>query len=1035
MDNSLDQKLLAFISSQSSSKPLSPSKSNNLPKADIKSLESLCVTSLDTLLNNIGGSTTNNSILPLDSLDAIEVRLRGLYLIYADDPRKSFDILRKHQLYIVKLFNIKQIDYVYQNLNVLLAQINKVFKIEFTSKSTIFTGIEFTDFNNWNDDTSFFNVNRKDITQLIIAFHFLVLQWIAQYVSKNLKSILMQKNQFISLDEFCNIPQMFLNSSNFRKWQLLPSNENIGKYNTNNVKLISGFIKVFQSIKVSSSLSKYVGLTNCLKLKLYELTKDESLLKSIGFSSNLIPFINDANININDFIHKHVPIESEGSNELQTRLLKSPQLVTDSDFLRNLQNDSQLSVDKCQIIISSFNGFKDNLKTLSNQQLSILDLITIYLKDSLDESVVPILSQSFQIYSHFKLMKRMRNISNLLFNLGNKVHNEIYRNLAVDYECAIFGISPNNDNFKQLYNKLTRTQVTGSVLGNVLQCFETYISLTDNKDDPINGTIIQFICKTLSQTSNFASLNNIKNENLKYDIVNDIFQFMEKSNNTAEKTKVCNSIIESTSWCNQLIECKIYYQYYNVNGLEKYLDLEEKSCDNQLVTSGIQFQRLVTFGWNETLLVECLNNLKYGLNYNSSEFDLFELNIIKQVLLYIKYNGMIDELVDIIEISLAKSIKDEQFEKFLKFEYCRALLSQTNNNPTNDVKFSQIFLDLKKRSQNWKSFDDIIQLRKFQLLACHVNNHIIHNKIEAFNNIKTGIQLLYSIVKKLPTNINKTLWQELNWEITRLLFDSYKLAIDLSIDIGISRDIPLFLNEWVKLNNSIDNDVPIVNCINEFEIGRYGLLSNNEFQKYIRIAQGRLDIAFLVRTIFNSDNSLSELSKSVQLLPCIIGDSSTMCSKELLDKLVQLKNEILTEVTNYEKSSSLSLNQQQQLINNLNQVVCLLSSLTLFKGDGLLSEIYYLQDYVRNLPFANERKLMDSSKQDESNNLLPHALDFNQVVEDPSNNTINNSMIDFNVDLQLYLPHNWILVTLDICQNTGDLLISKLTKGSPNPFL
>ena len=43
-------------------------------------------------------------------------------------------------------------------------------------------------------------------------------------------------------------------------------------------------------------------------------------------------------------------------------------------------------------------------------------------------------------------------------------------------------------------------------------------------------------------------------------------------------------------------------------------------------------------------------------------------------------------------------------------------------------------------------------------------------------------------------------------------------------------------------------------------------------------------------------------------------------------------------------------------------------------------------------------------------------------------------MIDFNVDLQLYLPHNWILVTLDICQNTGDLLISKLTKGHQIQF-
>ena len=177
MDNSLDQKLLAFISSQSSSKPLSPSKSNNLPKADIKSLESLCVTSLDTLLNNIGGSTTNNSILPLDSLDAIEVRLRGLYLIYADDPRKSFDILRKHQLYIVKLFNIKQINYVYQNLNVLLAQINKVFKIEFTSKSTIFTGIEFTDFNN-GMMIQVFQCKQKRYNPIDNCISFLVLQWI-----------------------------------------------------------------------------------------------------------------------------------------------------------------------------------------------------------------------------------------------------------------------------------------------------------------------------------------------------------------------------------------------------------------------------------------------------------------------------------------------------------------------------------------------------------------------------------------------------------------------------------------------------------------------------------------------------------------------------------------------------------------------------------------------------------------------------------------------------------------------------------------
>lgn len=1129
MDNSLDQKLLAFISSQSTLKPLSPSKSNNLPKTDIKSLESLCVASLDTLLNNNGVSNSNSSVLALDSLDAIEIRLRGLYLIYADDPRKSFDILRKHQLFIVKLFNLKQIHYVYQNLNVLFDEINKLFMIEPMSKSTIFTGIEFTDFSNWNDETSFFNANRKDISQLIVAFHFLILQWIAQYVSKNLKSILMQKDQVIGLDEFCNIPRMFLNSSNFRKWQLLSVNENLVKYNSNNVKLISGFIKVFQSIKASSSLLKYVNLTNCLRLKLCEFTKDKSLLKSIGFSSELIPFINDEDININEFIHRHVPEISEVSNELQAQLLESPHLISDSDFLRNLQNDLQLSIDKCQIIISAFNTFKYNLKSLLSQQLSILDLITIHLKDSLDESVIPILSQLFQIYNHFKLIKRMRNISNLLFNLGNKSNNDIYRNLAVDYECVIFEISPSNDNFKQFYNKLTRTQVATSVFGKVLVCFESYMGLTNNKDYDINGTLTQIICKTLLQISNYTPLNSIKDENFKFNVINDIFQFMEKSNNTTEKTKVCNSIIESTTWSNQLIECKIYYQYYNVNGLEKYLDLEEKSCDNQLITSGLQFQRLVTFGWNETLLIECLNNLKYGLNDNSAELDLFELKIIKQVLLYIKYNGMIDELVVIIEILLVKSIKHEQFEKFLLFEYARALLYQANNSTTNNDKFSQVFNDLKKLSQNWKSFDDIIELSllqlqyfihtknstkakdrfngilqtllkkpqfnisksknlpivsklqnflilgRFQLLACQINNHIIHNKIDAFNNIKTGIQLLYSIMKKLPTNIDKISWQELKWEITRLLFDSYKLAIDSSIDTGISRDIPLFLNEWVKLNNSIGNDIPIVNCINEFEIGQYGLLANNEFQKYIEIAENRLkhdlvgknntvkqyinryhddeskkfernDIIWkqsssshqlksLVRSILNSDNSLSDVLKSVQLLPCVVGESSTLCSKDLLDNLIQLKNETLMEITDSGKSRSLSLCQQQELIANMNQTVCLLSSLTSFRGDGLLSEIYYLQDYVRNLPFSNERKLMNSLKNDESNDLLPRALDLSQFDDPSNNNTIKSGgMIDFNVDLQLYLPNNWILVTLDICENTGDLLISKLTKGSPSPI-
>lgn len=91
MDNKvLDQKLVSYLASNSIAIPLSPSKSTNIPKYDIKSLESSCISSLSSLFS---------SNIQLDTFDSIQLRLQGLYLIYNNDRNKFIGILRKHQLF------------------------------------------------------------------------------------------------------------------------------------------------------------------------------------------------------------------------------------------------------------------------------------------------------------------------------------------------------------------------------------------------------------------------------------------------------------------------------------------------------------------------------------------------------------------------------------------------------------------------------------------------------------------------------------------------------------------------------------------------------------------------------------------------------------------------------------------------------------------------------------------------------------------------------------------------------------------------
>lgn len=1087
----LDQKLVSFLASQSTGIPLSPRKPTNIPRYDIKSLESSCISSLSTLLNS-------NTTIQQDMFDSIQLRLEGLYLMYAKDHGNFIGILRKHQLFIVKLFEMKQIEVVFKQLKILSSEIKKMFDI--------------VDKYNDDDDDDFYkgipmiNTENDEIVQLIVAYHFLLLQCIAQYSSKNLKLILTRGGDvdaLIDLKTFQNIPKMFLKSSNIRKWQYL-STKDAKKNNGNIIKLLYGFIKLFENIKSQ----KYQILANCLKIKLVEFTKDISLVKDISRTSELIPFINDSDPNIaqlfslasqKDFIAVDDLLPTTTTtNKLQAELLASPQLIHDEKYLKSLQSMT-LSFYSCQAILALFNHTKNEIGKLMNLQLSILDSITIFIKTSLSPQMVPILCQLFTLYQHFKQQKRMRNVSNLLYNLGNKLQNGEYWNLSIEQECEIMDIAPTDDNFKNLFSKLGKPILKESTFIKFLQVLQKY--------DRLDILTIQFISKSLLINPELL-LNGISDE-FKSKLVLVIFKSMEKTTNTMQKTLICNSIISNLTWSNQDLEYQIQYAYYNINGLDNYLDLNIKESMNLLVVAGFQFQKLVDFGWNEMLFKQYLNNFESWLNNEDQTVTQFECEIVKQVLLYAKFNGVTGWLIRVVDIFLTRKSVPVEFQTFLQFEHCYGFLKlsmdselstkllnfnqvvkswksvtqvinlsllqfeyyiKTNNFIKAKERYTGILTTLKKKPEfNMatsselslvQKFNNFLIIGRFQLL-CSELNFKLNKPIDAYVNVKTGIQILYSILKKCPNNISKSASQELQWEIFQLLSNAYKKVIEISIDLGISRTMPFYLNEWKKLNDKYES--PILNCINNFEIGKFGSrMNNNEFSNCLNktdqwkydlvkdnltvrryydmtvdtniqvdniyrfdyvaspdtlVADLKHELSSCIREISNY-TSLKYLSNSVQFIPGMHGESNTKCSKEILDRLVGLKNKVIQELS----QSYLSLSKNQKLFYILHQTVSSLSSLASFKGGDLLSELYYLQDQVKHYLFANEMKLM---KYTNKKDLLPFEIPNDEV----------RSMLDFNVDLLINLPVNWMVVTLDICQQTGDLLLSKVSKSSPPVFI
>lgn len=115
----------------------------------------------------------------------------------------------------------------------------------------------------------------------------------------------------------------------------------------------------------------------------------------------------------------------------------------------------------------------------------------------------------------------------------------------------------------------------------------------------------------------------------------------------------------------------------------------------------------------------------------------------------------------------------------------------------------------------------------------------------------------------------------------------------------------------------------------------------------------------------------------------------------------------------------------------LNHCLSLLASMTIFRLDSnLLADLFYLQDYVNTLPFKNDRQLNHSSSG--MDDLLPDTIDT-FCAENTLQSEVSSLSTNFHLELNLLLPEKWVLLSLDVCPSTGDLVMSKFARGS-NPY-
>lgn len=1132
--------------------PLQHSRKNNTNLTSSKEIDSIS----NSVITKILGEKSVDEF----SLSLISNAFRSQYLL---PHGNQLAILKKHQAFVINLIEKKKFAAGLEQLFILVQYLNKFLHLkqlggEYSLEGVI-KGV------NYSPDAELSYVH------LVMSLSFLTFQCLLQYISANLKEVCYGTDELITRDVLKTLGVLF--HGDFKTWKKRAvdlGSPNVEKYERNMEKMIKGFLKVFDVL-----ISKNVDLRDCRDLLILVMSENIPGNNKLDNNKNEAHSLT-AQIHVKVEQPSHSRYSKESSPDISVEILSQQihsflQSPSSAQLQRIKLNKSHMSDDKITKLINWFPLTIDELSfqfvnkviqaihsatsiqsskpRLSKNQLLMLDPFTIFLKESQEsspkhiESMESTLSLLKDIFMQFKQFKRLRNVSNLYFHIGMKFHRAVDLQHSIDVEHFIYLNEQIEDNLLNLTSKSTKVArlfVDWNDLPTAWSVLARLFPVLDSCDNP---ALIQTLSKCLPRFTNEFVLS-IKSEKFMMSLVLQLFKYVERY--VVDSTNILNTLVQKLLFADRSLQCVVYYHYYDVNGLADMLDLEVPECDDSMALCGLLLQKLVNIDWNETNLMRCIKIAEiYGRGaFAESGTDAKEsFNIYKQLILYLKFNGLTGHNSRLIESfkvpnltpsqqiflqtelcisnyssiphlhenlnqlnSLLKTLKISSIHKVVNFNVLQLnYLVKTSNFDLACEKFTKILKILKSKPEFNLSndqrltdkFTNLILIAKFQIVSSKLNSSL-GNHFESFNSIKIAIKLLYSIIKKTTSNIPKSYHNELKWETAHLLFESYSIILTILQKLGITRDLMYYLNEFKKINNS--NNIPLINCINYYQMAVYDILLNKEegtlkkareYLKYELVRHNAvvLDLDKMVGVLVGQENEMhnkcdiikadiesttynpvipwaylfslkrikfgdskntfveskfelssildnvkdspyySQLSQSIKILPTIISEGlidKSIVKLDIINNLLKC-NQMLLSFTSTKTLSYFNLYEIRDLNLLLNHCLSLISSMTIFKlNTSLLVDLYYLQDFANTLPFMNDRLLNHGSSG--LDDLLPPDVKKSK----PDLEEFSKLSVNFNIDLNLYLPDNWSIVSIDICPS-GDLIMSKFIKGA-QPF-
>lgn len=360
---------------------------------------------------------------------------KALACLRASINRKDHQLylLKNSQRFIIDLIDISEIYFAFNELKELQKAFCNTLGVDLNEDGSIpFVEIS-TDL-------------EPSLLNLVVSYHFLYLQCLLLGCSKYSKSIFLETCSFITIAHVFSVPSFFLKNSSFGRWlaslhSVKPQSEQKNLQNMS--KLIAGFCRLLVNSPIKTSMhgNQLQHTLSCLQLKSIELRVKLNISgneENPSLDSSLEPYILELrNVLVEhgrtDFLTQiDNAIQFSGQMEKSCApSLEALSLINGED-IESTNLSAPISLKRLQRLIKERDHPLIELYVLeiiphvTEKDLPIMDRVTVYLKDNIANSSCNIqffetcISRMFSVFKKQRQWKRIRNISNLLVNLGNR---------------------------------------------------------------------------------------------------------------------------------------------------------------------------------------------------------------------------------------------------------------------------------------------------------------------------------------------------------------------------------------------------------------------------------------------------------------------------------------------------------------------------------------------------------------------------------------------------------------------------------------